>query len=493
MPPLVNILRQNDGHISAPTRLVRTKNPIEIRAALYALIALDLCASIIGTSFALNALGLDVLKLQVQQALPFMMIPLCASIGVYTFGGYRKTYSSSILKPFLQASIGAALGLATLAALTSFAPDQLADLTDALILTWCLVSFIHLAFLIVLNRLFKANRFMRKVVLIGATPHAEQLIAESQEGGSMKILGVFDDREGSRYPTDNAPNAPKQPLLGKIDDLLNWPQLPQVDQIVITVTSNATERIKMLIGRLRLLPQQVILLIDIESFNPEVGGLWSGSRSPAALVSGRPINFRQRVIKRLTDIVLSLVLIIAFSPIVLICAILIKLEDGGPVLFRQQRHGFQNELIRIWKLRSMKDNPAAETRMLDQTCQNDPRVTRIGRFIRRTSLDELPQLINVLAGEMSLVGPRPHAVGMTAETTQVHEIVKEYSHRHRVKPGITGWAQINGSRGPVHSHEEVRERVRFDIEYLNSASFLFDLYILLMTAPCLLGDKVKDR
>ena len=493
MPSLVNIVRQNDGNTAAPRRLVRTRNPIQIRAALYALVALDLCASITGTSFALTSQGLDFLQLQVQQAIPYLLIPLCVAMGVYSLGGYHKTYSTSILHPLLQASLGAALGLAILAALIALSSDRLPGLRDALILTWSLVSLVHFTFLIVLNRLFKANRFMRKVVLIGATPYAEQLIAESQEGGSMKILGVFDDREGPRTDTRCHPAQTKQPLLGKIDDLLNWPQLPQVDQIVITVTSNATERIKVLIERLRVLPQQVILLIDIDSFSPEVGGLWSGSRSPAAFVSGRPINFRQRLIKRLTDIVLSLILIIAFSPVMLICAILIKLEDGGPVLFRQHRHGFQNEIIRIWKLRSMKDNPAAKTRMVAQTRDNDPRVTRIGRFIRRTSLDELPQLINVLAGEMSLVGPRPHAVGMTAEATQVHEIVMEYSHRHRVKPGITGWAQINGSRGPVHSHAEVRERVRLDIEYLNSASLLFDLYILLMTAPCLLGDRLKDR
>ena len=124
---------------------------------------------------------------------------------------------------------------------------------------------------------------------------------------------------------------------------------------------------------------------------------------------------------------------------------------------------------------------------------NDPRVTKVGSFIRKTSLDELPQLLNVIAGEMSLVGPRPHAIGMTTEEDEVQTIVGDYAHRHRVKPGITGWAQINGSRGPVHTKTEVRDRVRLDMEYVNRSSFWFDLYIMLMTAPCLLGDARRDR
>ncbi|MCA8904894.1 MAG: sugar transferase, partial [Hyphomonas sp.] len=184
---------------------------------------------------------------------------------------------------------------------------------------------------------------------------------------------------------------------------------------------------------------------------------------------------------------------IVFSPILLAVAIAVKLDSPGPVFFRQKRHGFNNQLIRVWKFRSMKTDAAAEERMAEQATADDPRVTRVGRIIRRTSLDELPQLLNVLTGEMSLVGPRPHAVGMTTETIQVHDIVGDYAHRHRVKPGITGWAQVNGSRGPVHTREEVRERIRLDLEYVNRSSFWFDIYIMLKTAPCLFGDRTRSR
>jgi lipopolysaccharide/colanic/teichoic acid biosynthesis glycosyltransferase len=139
------------------------------------------------------------------------------------------------------------------------------------------------------------------------------------------------------------------------------------------------------------------------------------------------------------------------------------------------------------------DKEAEEGRKIVQTKANDSRVTRIGGFLRKTSLDELPQLFNILNGDMSLVGPRPHAIGMTAEETEVHNIVSEYAHRHRMKPGLTGWAQINGSRGPVHKKAEIKERLRLDMEYFERASFWFDIYVILMTAPCLLGDSDTQR
>ncbi len=493
MPSLVNLVRRRVHQAPPGPSLAAAANPIQIEFALHILVVLDIVAAIVGAAFALHLQTLDFLALPVISALPYVMFPLCASIGVVLFGGYHKSYSASVLKPLMRASAGAAFGLGGLAVLIASTSGKLGSYSTGLLLTWGLISSLHLLFLLILNRLFTARKFLQKIVLIGATPHAERLIDENRDGGAYEIMGVFDDRSASRSDGEESSKALGQPLLGKIDDLLNWEHLPDVDQVVITVTSKATERIKLLIERLRVLPQQVVLLIDLDSFRTETADLVNLSTSPAAYVSGRPVDLRQRLVKRATDIVLSLLLIVLFSPVMLICALLIKLEDGGPVMFRQQRHGFRNEIIRVWKLRSMRPDPEAEQKIASQTQIDDPRVTRIGRFIRRTSLDELPQLFNVLKGEMSLVGPRPHAVGMTAEATLVNEIVMEYSHRHRVKPGITGWAQINGSRGPVHSHEDVRDRVRLDIEYLNSASFLFDMYILLMTAPALLGDDQKVR
>lgn len=493
MPSLVDLVRSRAREAPPRPALAVATNPIQIDIALHILVVLDIIAAMVGAAFALHLQALDFLTLPVISALPYVMFPLCSSIGVVLFGAYQKSYSASVLRPLIRASAGAAFGLGGLALLIASTSGDLGSYAPGLFLAWGVISSLHLLFLMVINRLFTARKFLQKIVLIGATSHAERLISENRDGGAFEIMGIFDDRSCSRSATDDMSTALGQPLLGKIDDLLNWEHLPEVDQVVITVTSKATERIKLLIERLRVLPQQVVLLIDLDSFSTEASDTINLSAAPAAYVSGRPVDLRQRLIKRATDIVLSFLLIVLFSPIMLICALLIKLEDGGPVMFRQQRHGFRNELIRVWKLRSMRPDPEAQQRISSQTQVDDPRVTRIGQLIRRTSLDELPQLFNVLNGEMSLVGPRPHAVGMTAEATLVNEIVMEYSHRHRVKPGITGWAQINGSRGPVHSHEDVKDRVRLDIEYLNSASFLFDMYILLMTAPALLGDDQKVR
>jgi len=167
-----------------------------------------------------------------------------------------------------------------------------------------------------------------------------------------------------------------------------------------------------------------------------------------------------------------------------IVALLIKLDSPGPILFRQRRHGFNNETILVWKFRSMRVETADATASR-QVTKDDDRVTRVGRVIRKLSLDELPQLVNVLKGEMSLVGPRPHAIGMKTAGEDSARLVAEYAWRHRMKPGITGWAQINGSVGAVDTPEAVRRRVALDIEYIESQSFWFDLYILAMTIPAL--------
>jgi len=172
----------------------------------------------------------------------------------------------------------------------------------------------------------------------------------------------------------------------------------------------------------------------------------------------------------------------------------ISLRDvtPGPALFKQPRHGFNNRIFNVYKFRSMR-NDKADLKAEQQTVVGDARVTKIGKFIRKTSLDELPQLINVLKGEMSLVGPRPHAVGMKTQGKESIELVNEYAHRHKVKPGMTGWAQINGSRGPLHNGQDVAERVRLDVEYIERANVMWDIYIMLKTLPVLLGDRTNVR
>jgi lipopolysaccharide/colanic/teichoic acid biosynthesis glycosyltransferase len=200
-----------------------------------------------------------------------------------------------------------------------------------------------------------------------------------------------------------------------------------------------------------------------------------------AFGDSRSVISRFTFSKDVFDFVLALGLLVALAPVLLIVAAAVKLSSPGPVLFSQERWGLNGTRIRVFKFRSMRVE-CSDALARRQTERNDPRVTRIGRFIRRTSLDELPQLLNVLRGDMSLVGPRPHALGMTVEGRPNAEVVPTYFRRYRAKPGITGLAQVKGYRGPADTTEHLTQRVRYDLEYIGSRSMLLDLRILMQTA-----------
>ena len=444
-----------------------------------------------GLSWCFLALaGGSVLSSTVYQILPFALIPVVISWGLRLASAYEFNLNKGILDHLVSNASGAGVPLAALGVATyvvypaSFATWPIL----AMVFTWLAINSLHAHALAFTRHSLRAGWLSENVVIVGATPNAHRLIERNRKTKELNIVGIFDDRL-SRAPSSIG----DAPLLGQLDDLLTWDQLPEIDRIVVTVTSGARERVKAMIDRLRVLPQRVVLLLDLDGFDPESESLAKIAHSPATYVSGRPRDTRRAASKRVFDIVTASVLLVLFSPIFLVLSIAIKLESDGPVFFRQRRHGFNNHIIRVWKFRSMRDDPQAAERMQRQTEEDDPRITRIGRLIRRTSIDEIPQLINVIKGEMSLVGPRPHAVGMTSEEQSVNSIVGDYAHRHRVKPGITGWAQINGSRGPVPTKDLVRERVRLDMEYVNRSSFWLDCYILIMTLPRLLGDTGTTR
>ncbi len=327
------------------------------------------------------------------------------------------------------------------------------------------------------------------VVIVGATHAAARIVSRNVQERELNIVGYFDDRAGRSAATLMGDT----PFLGGVDDLLAWDGLPDIDRIVVTVTSTAQARVRELIDRIRNLPQEIILVLDLDGFNPEQTSLARVVDAPAAYISGAPKDMRRAAIKRVFDVCVATSALIVFALPMALIALLVRLDSAGPVFFRQKRHGFNNEIIRVWKFRTMRPDKRAEEGIIRQTTANDPRITRLGRFLRLTSLDELPQLLNVLKGEMSIVGPRPHAVGMTAGSIEVTRTVGDYAHRHRMKPGMTGWAQINGSRGPCHTPDEVRERVRLDMDYVKRASIWLDAGIVVMTIPRLLGDKQRCR
>jgi Undecaprenyl-phosphate glucose phosphotransferase len=476
-----------------PAQATTRRAPLDRAALLWAARALEGAVAALVVLIALAVVGIDPLEARTRDILPFALAPLVVMWGVAAAEGYRFALTEGALAHVGRTMLGAclallALGIASVA--LRLGPDPL-TVAGVLTAVWLGAVGLHGHYVAIVKGLTRAGRLAETVVIVGATDNAARLIERNAKDRALNILGVFDDR------LSRAPKALGDiPVLGRIDDLLGFDRLPEVDRIIVTVTSTAQHRVRTLIDQLRHLPQQVVLLLDLDGFNPEATSLAQIANAPAAYVSGAPRDARRAAVKRVSDIVFSILMLIAFAPVMAITALLIKLDSPGPVFFRQDRHGFNNQVIRVWKFRSMRPDARAEKGIIDQVKAGDARVTQVGRVIRKTSIDELPQLWNVLKGEMSLVGPRPHAVHMTTDedqSTEVHRLVSDYAHRHRVKPGLTGWAQINGSRGPVRTKAEMEERIRLDIEYVNRAGFWFDIYVMVMTAPCLLGDACRDR
>jgi putative colanic acid biosysnthesis UDP-glucose lipid carrier transferase len=334
----------------------------------------------------------------------------------------------------------------------------------------------------VLGRLADMRVFSRNVVIVGAGEQARKLLVhvEKSRPRFVSVLGLFADSPhelaDARYPT-----------LGRINDLDAYIRRNDVDDVIISLPWSADEQITTMVTKLRELPVNVYLGSDLIGFRlpfrppPDHFG-----ELPLVEVMGRPLAGWGGLQKTALDYSLGIILTLLLLPVMMLIAIAIKLESKGPVVFRQERFGFVNKIFRIYKFRTMKHAAAPEKTTIQAT-RSDPRVTRVGRFLRRMSFDELPQLFNVLNGTMSLVGPRPHAVD---HNEAYAKMIRSYFARHRVKPGLTGWAQVNGFRGEIKTLDEIEARVRYDIYYAENWSLLFDLKILAMTfVVCLTGRK----
>ena len=249
----------------------------------------------------------------------------------------------------------------------------------------------------------------------------------------------------------------------------------------------AAARLRDVVQQLAVTPIAIRLAPDLAAFDYAGRSFVQVAGLPMLHLFDRPISGWSRVTKAAEDYLLGTLFLILLSPLLLIIALAIKLDSPGPTLFRQRRLGFNNNPIEVWKFRSMhadKEDPDC----LVQVTKDDPRVTRVGRLLCRTSFDELPQLANVLRGEMSIVGPRPHAPGTRARGQLFEEVVERYAARHRVKPGITGWAQVNGWRGETNTLEKIQKRVEYDLYYIDNWSIWFDLRIIARTVAVLLRD-----
>jgi Undecaprenyl-phosphate glucose phosphotransferase len=320
--------------------------------------------------------------------------------------------------------------------------------------------------------------------VVGADHNGNSLIQSltAQRDSDINVIGVFDDRGDDRATI--APGSPQK--LGTVDDLVEFARRTRVDLVIFALPISAEGRILQMLKKLWVLPVDIRLSAHSNKLRFRPRSYSYIGNVPVIDVADRPIADWDVVMKWLFDKIVGMAALIVAAPVMAMIALAIKLDSAGPVLFRQKRYGFNNDLIEVYKFRSMYAESADATASKLVT-KNDPRVTRVGRIIRKASLDELPQLFNVVfKGNLSLVGPRPHAVNAKAQARLYDEAVDGYFARHRVKPGVTGWAQINGWRGETDTEEKIQRRVEFDLYYIENWSVLLDLYIVAMTPLALL-------
>ncbi|RFC63045.1 undecaprenyl-phosphate glucose phosphotransferase [Fulvimarina endophytica] len=440
---------------------------------------------------ALVLVGILLLGFRVEFATPFitsyaLMIvlgPLAAIAAIEMAGGYRIAF---LKRSPLSLWRIAATWVGIVAAMTTSVFFIYEDAVHSRIFFggWALGGIVSLLALRILlrsqiRRWARDGRMERRAVIVGGGGNAEKLIRglEADPGSDIRICGIFDDRDDRRSP----PIVAGYPKLGTIPELVTFSRRTRIDMLIVTLPLTAEQRLLALLKKLWVLPVDIRLSAHASelSFRPRsysfIGDM------PMIDILDRPLADWDLIAKRIFDIAFAVLAILALSPLLALTALAVKLDSRGPVIFRQKRHGFNNQTIEVFKFRSLK-HEFTDPEGKRIVTRNDDRVTRVGAFIRKTSIDELPQLFNVLRGELSLVGPRPHALrAQSSQNETFVEIVDGYFGRHKVKPGITGWAQIKGWRGEIDQPQKLKMRFEHDLYYIENWSLRLDLYILVMT------------
>jgi Undecaprenyl-phosphate glucose phosphotransferase len=327
-----------------------------------------------------------------------------------------------------------------------------------------------------IDRWLKVGRLALKVAIIGHGELARQVDRQLRQLGerNLRIVGFYDPEEREEETEQRIGHGR---ILGGISRLIADIQRGEVEEVVVAMPWSMEKRIREIMRALAAVSINVRICPDVFTLYLPLRGMTSVAGVSFLDVFERPLSGWDLVLKNLEDRILAPIFCLIFLIPCLLIALLVRLDSRGPVLFRQQRFGFNNNPINVLKFRTMYiDRPPEQG--VPQATRNDPRVTRVGRLLRRTSLDELPQLWNVLKGEMSLVGPRPHAVD---HNYKYAAMIDEYLGRHRMKPGMTGWAQVNGLRGETQTVEQMRARVQYDLSYIDNWSLWFDLKIMFLT------------
>jgi len=323
----------------------------------------------------------------------------------------------------------------------------------------------------------RRGAYVRKAVILGAGEIGREVVRHIHrfDDRSVQVVGFLDDRADRIAPAVRG-----VPVLGRTDMAERLVRQEGVDLVILALPWSAQQRIAQLVGRLSVWAADIYMAPDKLGLEYADRPMFRMAGMNMLSLKDRPISEWSAVIKRVEDLAIAIPALILLSPLMVLTALAIKIDSKGPVFFRQDRYGFSNELIKVFKFRSMYTDmtDAAASRL---TTRDDPRVTRVGRFIRRTNIDELPQLFNVIGGSMSIVGPRPHALQAKADNELYDSVVADYASRHRVKPGITGWAQCNGWRGDTDTKEKLVRRVEHDLYYIENWGLFLDAVVIWKT------------
>lgn len=462
-----------------PAALPRTSRRVPLCIVSGLLRVVDCVAVFVAGWFAFVLLLADT----AASPLPYVLLSLCGSFLAANALQLARVYQpSAVRQPLssLDAMIKALLTVALIFIVAGFLTKTSAEWSRLWAGAWLVLTIVSLTgarmgLFVLAQHWTQSGALRRHIAVVGAGLDAECLLAHiaASDDPTVRVVGVFDDQP-------SRDSVAGYPVRGCVADLQDVIDTTPVDEVIVALPWTAEDSLLSIFSRLRCLPVDVRLApgpIAYRLLDRQVSHL---ARVPLLHVADRPLDDWASVLKWLEDRILtSLILLLIAAPMALI-ALAIKLDSPGPVLFRQKRYGFNNRLIEVLKFRTMRTDRCDDDGVIS-TQMNDVRLTRVGAFLRRTSLDELPQFINVLRGEMSIVGPRPHATQTRAGDKLLEEIVAEYAVRHKVKPGITGWAQVNGWRGTIDTIEQLRKRIEFDIYYLENWSLMLDLKIIALT------------
>jgi len=411
-------------------------------------------------------------------------LTLCLLVFALTFPGRDR-----FREPLLGAAVDIVsswIVLLAILALCAYATRSLHFFEDDVLLVWAIATPVLQWLATWLGRTIVRRRearpeLRRTAVVVGASALGVK-VARALQGGDtrgVEFAGFFDDRGDERIDDDA-----RTRVLGRLTDVAAYTTEHGIREVYITLPLGSQPRIVELLEQLQGTTASLFFVPDVFGISIIQGRLQDMNGVPVVGICETPFTGTNELVKRVSDIVLASVILVLISPLLLAIALGVKLSSPGPAIFRQKRNGLDGEEIVVYKFRSMtsQDNGA----VVRQATKNDPRITPFGAFLRRTSLDELPQFFNVLQGRMSIVGPRPHAV---AHNEEYRRIIKAYMVRHKVKPGITGWAQVNGHRGETDTIEKMQARVEYDLEYLRNWSLGLDLQIIVRTIRLVFFDR----